>query len=395
MDLTQADPAVRAALQSARDAVQRQPQSAAAWGRLGMLLAAHAFYPESAVCFTEAERLDPEELRWPYFQGVILTLGDPDAALPHLRRALELAKANCAAPRLRLAEVLLGQGQPAAAEELLRQVLAHDPDSALAHLGLGRVAFGRNAWSEGLAHLEAAASSPLTRKRARALLAEVYRRRGDEAAAENERRLADDLPPDPGAPDPFLEELDRLRVGRQAELARASRLLKQGEVEQAVALLGRLVRSYPESASAWLGLGRALVQQQRYPAAEQALRQAARFDSGRVETQFYLGVALFQQGRTGDAAGHFRRATELRPDYALAWYNLGQCLKAGGDRTGAIDAFGAAVRYQPHHAEAHANLSELLVEEGRRDLALRHLRQAVELNPADTHARGLLKRLDP
>jgi tetratricopeptide (TPR) repeat protein len=393
VDLTATDPAVKSAVELAQAAVRRGPQSADAWGRLGMVLAAHGFYPESVPCFAQAQRLDPEEPRWPYFQGVALALGDPDAAIPRLRRAVELCPSRSDAPRLRLAETLLGQGHNAEAEELFQQVLAHEPNDPRAHLGLGRLAYQRNDWQESLKHLDRAAGSPLTQKHARSLLAEVHRRQGDLAAAERQRRLADDLPADPEPPDPFLESLERLQVGRQAQLARASRFLKQGRAGEAVGLLQQAVHDYPDSASAWLGLGRALVQQERYPAAEKALRQAARLDAERVEVQFYLGVALFQQGRTTEAAPFFRKATDLRPGYALAYFNLGQCLMAQGDRTGAIAAFQAVVRYKPHYASAHAKVGELLAQEGQRDLALHHLRQAVELDPTDAQAAALLKEL--
>src|SRR5438552_6044569 len=84
-DLAGTDRAVTAAIESAQAAVRRAPQSGDAWGRLGMVLAAHGFYPESITCFAEAQRLDPGELRWPYFQGVMLTLSERDAALIPLR----------------------------------------------------------------------------------------------------------------------------------------------------------------------------------------------------------------------------------------------------------------------------------------------------------------------
>jgi tetratricopeptide (TPR) repeat protein len=395
VDMADADPAVRAAVRSAVEAVRRAPRSADAWGRLGMVLAAHSFYAESVTCFAEAEGLDPEEPRWPYLRGAILTLGDPAAALAPLRRAVRLSEAGDAAPRLRLAEVLLGQGRFREAEELFREVLARQAEDPRAHLGLGRLAYQRSDWPESVKHLTRAAESPLTRQAARTLLAEVYRRRGDRAGAERQRRLASALPPDPEPPDPLLEELEELRVGQQARLARASRLLRQDRAAEAVVLLQRLVRDYPTSASAWLGLGRALIRRQHYPAAEQALRRAARLDAGRVEVQFYLGVALFQQGRPRDAASYFRRAVALRPGYALAQFNLGQCLKAQGDRAGAIAAFRTAVRYQPNHAQAHTNLAELLAGEGRRRDALHHLRLAVELDPADGRARALLNQYQP
>jgi tetratricopeptide (TPR) repeat protein len=389
-DLAGADPAVSAAVESAQAAVRRVPRSADAWGRLGMVLAAHGFYPESVTCFAEAQRLDPGEPRWPYFQGVMLTLSDRDAALIPLRRTIELCKPGVLAPRLRLADVLIGQGHTREAEEVFREVLAREAENPHAHLGLGRLAYQRNDWPGSLTHLDHAALSPLTRKAARILLAEVHQRRGDRVAAEREQRVASDLPADPEPPDPWIEQLEQLRVGQQAKLALASRLLQQERITEAVVLLEQLVRAYPASASAWLGLGRALIQQERYRAAEQALSEAARLDANRVEVQFYLGVALFQQGRPREAATFFRRATELRPDYALAQYNLGHCLKGQGDRGGAIAAFQATVRYKPHHAQAHTNLGELLAQEGQHGLAVQHLRLAVELDPSDARAKALL-----
>jgi tetratricopeptide (TPR) repeat protein len=192
--LVGADPAVIAAIESAQAAVRRVPQAADAWGRLGMVLAAHSFYPESIVCFAEAQRLDPGEPRWPYFQGAMLTLSDRDAALIPLRRAVGLCEPRILAPRLRLADVLLGQGQVHEADELYREVLAREPENPQAHLGLGRLAYQRNDWPGSLTHLDQAIQSPLTRKAAHTLLAEVHQRRGDRAAAERQQRLAGDLP---------------------------------------------------------------------------------------------------------------------------------------------------------------------------------------------------------
>src|SRR5262249_57147490 len=112
-DLAGVDPAVTTAIESAQAAVRRRPRSADAWGRLGMVLAAHGVYPESITCFAEAQRLDPGELRWPYFQGVMLTLSNRDAALIALRRAVELCESRVMAPRLRLGVGPFGPGAAA------------------------------------------------------------------------------------------------------------------------------------------------------------------------------------------------------------------------------------------------------------------------------------------
>jgi len=396
--LDEADPAVAAAVNRASARVRQTPRSAAAWGELGLIFLAHDFRAEALTCFREAERLDEREPRWPYFCGLTLTQGDPDAAIPEFRRAVELWSDAAESPRLRLAETLLGQGWFDEAEEQFRRLLEIQPEdqavAARAELGLARVALERDDWPGSLAHLDRCASNPCTRKAAHALRAEIYQQQGDTEAAAREMRQADAAPADAPAPDPFLEEMERRRTGKQALFARVSRLLDQDRIEEARIALQQGTRDYPDAAEAWLLLGRVQIRRQNYPAAEQALRVAVRLAPELVDAQFYMGVALFQQGNHRDAAAYFRRATELKPDYALAYYNLGQCLKREGKEAEAMTALHAAVHSKPHFAQAHASLGELLAHAGRKTEALEHLRHAVDLAPADAAIRQLLEKME-
>ncbi|HLJ94925.1 MAG TPA: hypothetical protein VKU02_17250, partial [Gemmataceae bacterium] len=66
MDLSNVDRAVRRAVESARTAILDRPDSAEAWGKLGMILMAHGLpVTASTACLTQAERLDPRQPRWP------------------------------------------------------------------------------------------------------------------------------------------------------------------------------------------------------------------------------------------------------------------------------------------------------------------------------------------
>ena len=65
-DLAGLEPAVREAVEMARRGVLAEPRSADAWGKLGETLLANELDTLSGACFAEAERLDPEEGRWPY-----------------------------------------------------------------------------------------------------------------------------------------------------------------------------------------------------------------------------------------------------------------------------------------------------------------------------------------
>src|SRR5207302_2592207 len=72
------DAEVAAAIVQARAEVEAQPWSAAAWGRLGMVLFAQDLYRACSAVLAEAEQLDPRDARWPYLRGLALLRTEPD-----------------------------------------------------------------------------------------------------------------------------------------------------------------------------------------------------------------------------------------------------------------------------------------------------------------------------
>jgi tetratricopeptide (TPR) repeat protein len=379
-DLTDADPAVAAAVEEARREVVNNPRVADAWGRLGMVLLANGFFTEADPALARAEQLDPRDPRWPYLRGMVLRRGNPDEAIPHLRRAADLAREHTGPVQLRLAETLLEQGRSGEADALFRRLVEDHPDNPRVHLGLARLAFERGDFPESLRHLQRCAGNPYARKAAAALRAEVYQRQGDPRAAREARRAVD-LSADPDWPDPVLDEALALQAGRKALLDRATQLLGQRRTAEGLALFRQAVRDYPKSEKAWLSLGWALLEVGDVTRAVEALQRALDLKADLAEGHFYLGIARARQGELHGAADAFRKAAVARPGYAVASYNLGQCLKGVGDRRGALDAFRSAVRHRPNYPEAHAGLAGLLIQEGRPAEALVHLDHALDLGP--------------
>lgn len=73
IDLANVDPAVRRAVESARTAILDRPDSAEAWGKLGMILMAHGLpVAASTACLAQAERLDRRQPRWPYLEAMVV-----------------------------------------------------------------------------------------------------------------------------------------------------------------------------------------------------------------------------------------------------------------------------------------------------------------------------------
>lgn len=351
------DPAVVAAIETAQGAVRASPHSAAAWGRLGQVLLAHRFETEAALCFERAEQLDADDPRWPYLHGWVLRSAEPETAVAYLRRAVDRCGFEPDAPALALAEVYLQLNRLDEAEQLYGQVLQRDAHNARAQLGLGRLRFKHGDLPASLRHLNESAASKLTQKSARTLLAQVHHQLGDDAGASRERARTLDLPSDPPWPDPYLEEAQALRVGRQARLDRLQTLHRQGRLDEARALAARLEDDYPDIY--WLVEGREQKERGQLDAAEQALRKALELAPDSVDARFDLGTVLFERADYRAAAECFRRVTEMEPGHAPAHVSLGRCLARLGEREQASRAFRTALRLQPSDARAKELLKEV------------------------------------
>lgn len=393
LDLATADPLVAKAVAEARAQVQQAPRSGAAWGRLGMVLLAHGWYSPAHASFDQAERLEPREPRWPYFNSRALDNIDSDAALAKARRAAELAGDGQETVRLRYAERLLGLDRPDEAVQQFRLLLQKQPDHARAHLGLARREHLRGRLEQSLEHLNRSRLDVHTRKASYLLLATVEQERGNETEAARKASEAAELPPDADWPDPLEVELAQLQTGRSAGQRHAVWLMNQGRGPEAVALLQQLVQRYPQSDTAWLTLGKALLMVNEPAGAETAFRKATELTRESVEAPFQLARALMAQNKYRDAVASLRKAAEIKPEAAQVHFVLGQCLLREGDESGAIAAFRAAVRYKPQFFEAHTELGELFAKKGQNTQARDHLQAALQLNPADAKAKRLLEQM--
>jgi tetratricopeptide (TPR) repeat protein len=393
VDPSEADPEVLAALESFRGECRRSPHSPQAWGKLGNALLAHDFHEAAQVCFARAEALDPADVRWPYLLGLTTENRDAQASLAHWQRALRLG-GEVPIIRLRLAELLLKQDRLEEAEDHYRRLRELEPQNGLVQLGLARLAYRRGQWQVAREHLTPLLQGPFTRRKAHSLLAQVELRLHNPAAAARAGAQAQALPEDPGWPDPFLEESDRLKTGRRARLALALRLFNYQRPAEAHALFLELERRYPEWDEIWVNHGRILLAGHRLTEAEYVLRRALTLAPDSVRAHYYLGLVLLERGSHGAAATEFREATRLKPDHARAYFNLGLCLKAQGDRAAALGAFARAAECQPNHAPAHVALGELLAERGETAEAIKRFRMALDLNPNEPTAKESLARLE-
>lgn len=409
--------AVADAATTARAAVANAPRSADAWGHLGRVLLANEIHPDIAfICFLEAERLDPNNPRWPYFCAGYLSvdLGKPEEALPKLRRAVSLAEKDSngpSAPRLMLAETLLAVGQTDEAELHFMHVLEAEPKNPRPQFGLGLVALSRGEWLDCRKYFEACLSSPRARKKACAHLIAVCERMKDRQGAEDYTKRFAGFPQDFGWQEPYVDEHQDLAVRNRVLYRMVEYLESQGKYDQAANILVRLIGDNPDDYRPRIMMGRILplTSKGELQSAENHLLKARQLAPDKVQVHYLLSLVLYRKGdallaKGGDplaaktvfeeSAKSARQALAIRPDYGFAHMSLGLALKQLGRRADALAAFRQAVECSPEYADNHLYLGEALAAEGDVAAARRHLEQAQLLaHPEDRRPKAALDKL--
>lgn len=400
-DLAGLEPAVREAIDAARRGVLAEPRSADAWGKLGETFLANELDTLSGPCFAEAERLDPDEGRWPYFQGgTLINQGESNAALPYLRRAVERCETGLTAPLEVLGETLMALGHIDEAEAQFREALRRRPDDSRAQYDLGLVAVARQDWKSARDSFSACLADPASRQKARFQLAAVLARLGDRAGADDFLAQARRMPKDLEWPDPLIAEYLLRAVKKRDRYRRVEQLEAAGKYREAIGVLVPMTEQYPDDALPHLTLGKILGQTGDYARAEFVLRKAMRLDPGTVQPLYFTSLVLYLRGEElarnkgaeqqaqacfREAADLARKALRLQPDYGFAHMSLGLALKNLGRPAEAIDALRKAVRCNPELAEIHYYLGETLADQGHGAEARAQLEAALRL--AEPHVR--------
>ncbi|MCI0465272.1 MAG: tetratricopeptide repeat protein [Gemmataceae bacterium] len=406
------DAEVQRALEFARQKVLDKPKDAGAWGYLGKVLLTHLFSGDADFCFAQAARLDPAEPIWVYGRGLIALRLDPtpEKGLELLRQAVAAAESGSdtrAAMSLQLAEALLEIGDLDQAERLFRAEQERTPADPRAALGLGLIARARGNHAAAAKFLTLAQSSPYARKKATVQLAVLARAASDQKAAEMHEQQAAGRPPDPPWPDPLLNEVIRLQVGRRGLERQVDQLERGGRFAEAAQLYLDQLEKQP-TAWASIGAGINLVRLRDYEQALPLLREGVRLEPDNAHARYSLALGLFtraerevvgapnsRQAREWfqEAVEHARRAAERRPDHADAYLIWGLSLKHLGDPSAAVEPLRKGVACTPADRELQLGLGEALMAVGRNREAETHLENARQLDPNDRRPAEALERL--
>jgi tetratricopeptide (TPR) repeat protein len=311
---------------------------------------------------------------------------DLAASAEHLAAALALAPGERSV-RLEYATTLREAGQVRQAEPIYRALLADDPASWQAMVGLGLCARTRRDLEASAQHLAAALALAPRERSARLEYAATLRdqRRLDEAEAAYRALLADEprawqamlglglcarmRRTLPVAAEHFAAALALAPRERPVRLEHAATLRELRRLDEAEAAYRALLADEPAAWQALAGLG--LCARLRNDRAGALAHLTAATEAAPDAEGPWLGLAgeLRDAGRFEAARAILRRLLDRGQSGAAAWLGLGQIERTAGDRTAALAAFLEGYR---RHPEQH----QLMVEIGLEERALGRFAQA-------------------
>jgi type IV pilus biogenesis/stability protein PilW len=374
---------VAKAIEQAMAEVKANPRSPESTLAVCMVLHAHEQYQAAGQCYARAYALDPNRFDTLYCWGHALAAdGAYNAAAAHLKQALVIRPESLPA-QLKLAEVLTDAGDTAESIELYRSILAKAPGEPRAHFGLGRALGGDAAMAEFRKSLELFPRYGA----AQFALAAAYRRKGDEAKAqeilrdyERDKLL---LPP---LNDPEMAAVRSLNASATGLMQRAASEALEGRLEEAASLYERAISADPKLTRAYTDLISLYGRLKRDTEAKQSYRKAITLDPNETDAYYNFGVFCFERGRMAEAKETFEHAVQLQPRHAEALNNLGVIYEQQGRWDQAAALYRQALDANASYPLAHFHLGRIYANQKKYAQAVSEFERSLDPKTESTPA---------
>ncbi len=164
--------------------------------------------------------------------------------------------------------------------------------------------------------------------------------------------------------------------------ARARRLQKNKQFDEAAQLWRQLLHKNPKDAEAMNELGSACTHAGRFEEGLQWFRRTLEIRPDFTAAKTNAGVALRHMGRLEESVSSLREAVASNPDDAVACFNLGETLKSLQRLEEALTWFRRALELWPSHPESAREVGRVLQALKRNEEAIQAYRRAISLKPS-------------
>ena len=350
----------------------------------------HTAYADHYIAFIEA---DPFSVTHFIVRGNQELTPEDERFLPDTPEAImwyERAKAadpTSILPLLALGAVYEMEGNQIEAEKAYFEAISIEPNSTQAWYELGTFYAETEEYEKAYVSLMQGLEIDDTYARAWALLGDLYMQGVIPDSSDEQAIYAYEkaLRADPSLYD-AAKQLGELRGGSSGEnatvlAARGLTLLREGELEEGVAILQRAVRIDPMQSDLWLDIGAAYEILEQPKEAVSAYEKALAWNIS-AEAWAGLGSALVAYDDLFGAVRAYEKATELDDSLSVYWVQRGNAEYQYGDYDAAIRSFEMAIEKGTEKPDAvRLNIVETLRKAGKIDEAIEVFRKVLETSP--------------
>ena len=331
------------------------PNSGLMRGRLAMAYENNLFPEEALTTYAQAQALDPEDFRWPYFSALLKgRQGRYEAALDDLDRAIAI-DGGYAPAWLWRGTWLLDLERPGEAAAAFERAHALGAETE-ATFGRARVLMAQEQYDDAVALLE-----PLAREyrhpyiyRTLGFALRALGRTEEARTAVALGRSADPL----SWRDPRAAEKAAF-VGGIGRFSFAQNMLGAGKVDEALAILETLRGEQPDEICGATG--------------HQATRSCEILNT--------LSLAYVRAGRVDEAFALVQRGLAINPDFFPFHLNIADRYRGRRELDDALRHIDRAIALNPSFGYGYEQRGRLLIGMGRYEEAMTSLQKAVRLAP--------------
>ena len=167
----------------------------------------------------------------------------------------------------------------------------------------------------------------------------------------------------------------------KAEIQSVFALYSNGQIQEALDAVETLTKDYPNESLLYNISGACYKQIGQLEEAFKSFQKAVDLKPDYAEAQYNLGVTIHELGQVDSAIKCYEKALAIQHAYPNAHNNLGQILLESGQPDAAMNHFEWAVAYQPEFSEAHNNLGSSLLALRQVNTAVTHYEKAVAIKP--------------
>lgn len=341
-------------------------------GELGKLYHANMYYEEALDCYRLAQKIDDKNPYWNYFDAYIQQkMGNLGNNVTNLLQKTIKLEPDYSPAILKLGDIYFKLSQYERSEEEYAKLLDVDGISKYALLGLARIELRKKNWEKAKELLLKSTGIDPRFGIAYRLLAEIHKQFNDTRQMEMYRsragsyRFAE-------ATDPWVDGLIHYCYDATELMRIADTLFKIRKIEQAIKIVERTARIFPDNTENYRIAGNDLLNLGEYEKAAEYFGKIIKINNKDIKAMVNKGAALLNLNRMDEAEKLINKAFELSPESSLAMYNAGYLSFKKGDINKAEKYFRKTLEIDPDYVRAYFNLG--IIKKGQKQY-----REAIEL----------------